>query len=787
MAKRRRDPKTAAMLQKTQAVLLAPGLVAVFVFFIICLCAESTAPDTAVVMSMAALAAALIGFRRLRERLSLPMAALTALVLWSFIASLYAQSGAIAKLEIVKIAASFGVTVVLLVLARGKEAEPGQWLASVLAGAAALMSLISIDLLSTRLLSGLFQGIMGLFSGSYASLEGVEAGVRMTSIVENPNVFAGCAGIGVLLSLGLSQTADKAGQKRYSLCCLYLNALGFVLAFSMGGTAMIALGFAVYLLLERRGHRGRLFVTMLLTLVLTLAGVAAVSVTSLDVWDGFQLIPLLCAVVGAAALCLADRFVAPAVTGLIAKGGKWLTAAAAVVLAALILLAVFACIITCGVRLEAGETLRRAVQVTGDCSLTYTAQGDVTVKVESQNRQQTITHAYTVLYEGPLSETADGFMTVAVPEDTLVVWLEFTAGRAAELSEVALGGVKVPLGYPLLPDFIANRLQGLWANQNAIQRLAFFSDGLKLFARSPVVGLGLGSFENGLLSVQSFYYEARHVHNHYIQLLSDMGIVGLLLFLTLLAVSAHTVLKARRSTSCHGLIPALGAVLVFMAGHAAVEVVFSYFAYIPFAFAVFALIGLCSGQDVLSRGKTVKNAAASAVAAVVFAMMVTLLISSSAADAASRTPSPQVMVSSAKKDPYHWSDYTKAYLGGALTMKDNAEYLRQADAFAARMAASDDRTLHTSVAAYYFQTGREAQAMEQLERAITLNRSAVVTWDEVFAILAEYESDTALYKEGVDRIGAFLAQWMEESLTPVELQDSWTALLDRVSPGWNEG
>ena len=59
----------------------------------------------------------------------------------------------------------------------------------------------------------------------------MEAGVRMTSIFENPNVFAGCVGIAVLLSLGLIQSSKTNWEKRIHQVLLFLNALAFVLAF----------------------------------------------------------------------------------------------------------------------------------------------------------------------------------------------------------------------------------------------------------------------------------------------------------------------------------------------------------------------------------------------------------------------------------------------------------------------------------------------------------------------------------------------------------------------------
>lgn len=82
-------------------------------------------------------------------------------------------------------------------------------------------------------------------------------------------------------------------------------------------------------------------------------------------------------------------------------------------------------------------------------------------------------HTSTVLYQGALDQAS-----FTVPEDSMVVYFNFTASQAVSLDSVSYTGANgsdsVPLGYKLLPSFIANRLQGLWANQNAIQRLVFF-------------------------------------------------------------------------------------------------------------------------------------------------------------------------------------------------------------------------------------------------------------------------------------------------------------------------
>ena len=221
--------------------------------------------------------------------------------------------------------------------------------------------------------------------------------------------------------------------------------------------------------------------------------------------------------------------------------------------------------------------------------------GDVSVTIESQNMQDTMMHTSSVLYEG----SADG-ASFTVPEDSMVVYFNFSADQTTAIDSAQFqgeaGSGSVPLGYKLLPGFIANRMQGLRANQNAIQRLVFFQDGMKLFRQSPILGLGLGGFQNNVYSVQDFYYTTKYIHNHYIQALVDTGILGFAAFAVMLLLPAAAVVRARLRREEEPLIASLGAAMVFMAIHGGVEVVFSSSYFLPIALGVIAMISLCCGQ-----------------------------------------------------------------------------------------------------------------------------------------------------------------------------------------------
>ena len=279
----------------------------------------------------------------------------------------------------------------------------------------------------------------------------------------------------------------------------------------MGASGMIALAFLVLLLLERKDRKASLLVLMVETFVLALAGAFPIFLTSFGGWNGIQPIPLLCAVGGGALLCLLDGVLRAKVAGAMEKGG---TKVFALLLGGvLVLLAAFAAAaltLTGPADLAAGESLRRAEYPgAGEYTLNIQATGPVTVTIESQNQQETMMHTSTVLYSG----SADG-ARFTVPEDSLVTYFNFRAKEGLTLSEASFTGeagtTALKLEYSLLPGFIANRLQGLFANENAIQRTVFFADGMKLFRRSPVLGLGLGAFESASPGVQSFYYETKY-------------------------------------------------------------------------------------------------------------------------------------------------------------------------------------------------------------------------------------------------------------------------------------
>lgn len=775
----RANNRTAAPVLNSKQVWPAVGL-SVALFVAVALSVPDTIKVVAMIAMIFTLAALLLRGKVLGERLSWLTLAVTAWVVMNGVSTLYAVSGKFALSEFLKMAIAFGVFVGILAFGRGEGQRLGRWSATALECCAALLSLFSIDLISTRIFSSLFFWLTGLFSQSYMGLTGIEVGVRMTSVMENPNIFAGCAGIGVLLSLGLATTAENNRSRRFHLACLAWNALAFLLAFSMGASGTIAVAFLAYLLLEHRSRRAAVLMTMVETLVVCLAAAFPIYLTAFGQWDGFQPVPLVCAVAAAVALCLLDRVAGQQVARRLEGKEKLVFALIALVLAVVAVYGVLAYNIAGAIKLDAGETLRRsAYPEPGAYTLEVESSGELTVVIETQNRQDTMMHTSTVLYQGPAQGAA-----FTVPEDSMVVYFNFTAAAGTDFQSASYqsegGSGSLRLGYKLIPGFVADRLQGLFANQNAIQRTVFFEDGMKLFSRNPVVGRGLGAFESGQAGVQSFYYESKYVHNHYIQSLVDTGVVGLALFLSVLGLSALAVLRARRREEASPLVACLGAALVFMAGHAAVEVVFSSNFYLPFALGAFALIDLCCGGALMPLpGQRKHKIWYARVTALLTGVYILLLGGNLYARDLYAVPSYDNLEMAAMLDRFEWTDYMTSYVYSASqdenrtpTVQANMEYYLQ------RLEQVESNTVPYYLAQSYFNLGRTEQAFAMLERYLDYTASDTESWQSAFLLTMQHGSESPEFVEGVAHLYEKFQDWNESNMGSVTLDPNVLAFVE---------
>lgn len=687
----------------------------------------------------------------LRQRLSPLALAVGAYFLLALAAGLSSKWGWVAVGEWAKYLTAF--CAFGLVLARLEKGAVDR-LCGAVAALCALVSLLSVDAASAGLLSRPLLALIDRLGGEYALMStGYEVGVRITGIFGNPNALAGLLALGIFLSVSLLQSSESEKERLWAAGLTMCNTLGFLLAFSLGGMAAFALSVVLYLLLTPREKRFSLLVTLAETALLALALAFAV-LPFLDRAGLVGLWPLLAGPAGGVALRGLQKAFRPA------GRGRTATVVTAGVVLAVAIYVLLGYNWTGGVALGPGETLRRSVYPSGG-SYQVAAQwdgGPVHVTVESQNTRQTVMHTSETLYQGPL-EGAD----FTVPEDSRVVYFTFTAPQGARLEKLTLSnGQKVPLGYKLFPSFVANRIQGLWANQNAIQRLEFFRDGLKIFARSPLIGSGLGCVEELVTAVQDFYYESMYVHNHYIQVMAEMGLLGLGAFVAMLALAALALWKGRRQEEVDPLLPALGACLAMMALHAGVEAVWSFSFYQLICLLLLGAICVRFARPVEKlagkRAGRVAGLALCALALVGGGLMGGHVVAAkqyAEMKAGTRPQYASSMDSLARMDAYGWAQYKLDLAVNAATVE--GVYGQRAGAYAARLRTLGDYEINSQLALYHYLPRGEwedffAASREGLEQ----KASSDAAWQEQFAI---YEAVFA--SEAVEDPAWFARQCLE--------------------------
>lgn len=771
----------ASWLSASKMLLCVP--LSVVFFFVVCLLSASTVKRAALTLTALTLALAVLRFFKLRSRVTLPLLALALYVIMNGASTLYATSGKFALYEFLKILCAFCLTLIVLAVAPGQGMESGRWIASTLEGFVALASLVSVDMISTHYISDLILFLLSKVTPDYLELEPLVPGTRILSIFTNSNVFAGIAGIGVMLSLGLVLSSVGKKERAVHTSCLAVTSLAFVLVFSMGGSGTIALAFLIYLALESRERRPHLFLLMAETLVVTLLSAMVISTTSFGVWEAQQPIPLACAVLNAAILSALELGINGRLSNKLRGHGRITAIFPGGAAAAVAVYAILAFQLTGPASLEPGDYLRRSLYPKpGEYTVDIQANGPVNVEVLSYAGMEIIFQSPKVLYIGPAEEAV-----FCVPEESEVVYFGITSEQPVNIDRISCSSaeetINVPLRYKLLPGFMANRIQGLFANDSVMQRLVYFEDGMKLFRRSPVVGLGLGAFENSLKSVQSYYYETKYLHNHYLQTLLDTGIIGLLLFVGIFVICGVSIWRASRKGGFSPMIPALGGALVFMAAHGGAEVDFSMYSYLPIAFVTFGLIGLCT-QDAMPRldkERAIQTGATLGISALLAVFGLLLVGNMQAAALAAREPTMDDLAKAAKLDKFEWADYMLSYVVSSVNNQVEDDVRIQADQYAERLSRVDSNSIPFYLADYYLTLGRMEQGMRMLEKYTDYTASDSTTWQSAFDLLEWHAVDTEQFRSEVERLAARMDAWNEEHLGTVGLSEKNLAFLERMS------
>lgn len=784
MAKKTSRKDTASAMKLTQELRhpwLTPVL-AVFYFFVTCLMLQGCNKGITMLLLLAAVAAIILAGERLGQRMTWPALLLGLYVVMDGISTLYAPSGKFALYEFLKVVAAACMALLLTALEPERPGRTGRCAATVLETAGALASLVSIDMVSTQLLYKLLNALTAPL-GAPVLLGNVLQEQRLKTIFENPNVFAGCAGVAILLALGLAVSTDDKKERCLHLSCLLLNSTAFLLAVSRGAMAAVAAAFFLYLLLERGQRRAVSFVLMVETLALSGAAALCVLPAYAAAGQTIQVLPLLAVLAAAAALCVLDIFAGRPLALRMARRMKTVNIVLLAALGAVVLLAAAAVSWTGAITLQSGESITRGAYLSeGEYTLHVDADGPVMVTVQTQTQEDAVMNRKQTAYKGE----ADG-ATFAAPADNRSVTFQIRADETVHISSIRYEGTasgELKLKYKLLPEAIAGRIQTLRSEGNVVQRLVYIKDAMQLFRRSPVVGLGMGAFENGIYSVQSYHYETKYVHNHYVQTMVDTGVIGLALWLGLLGTSAAAVIRQwrRERTETQTMASALGALLLFLMIHAAVEVIFSNGYFLPFGLGALAVINLTCGQMLPLRraGDKARRWMVRAEGLGLVAFVVLLTMNLWAAQLA-RRGTYDAAAQAAEVDPYEWADHKLAYVYNASAEEALPENMQET---LVRYMADLEKLNSNSVPKYlaeaYFNLGNVEKGFAMLEKYVDYTSSDPNTWDTSFRIVMQHSDGSEAFRQGAAQLLEKLERWNQQNLGAITLSEDVTAYLNEL-------
>lgn len=732
------------------ASLQIPGLILVLsVFVLLAACfVMQTEKQVALFSSLAIVVIGLTPqFRcKMKSKGSILFFLVTAYVVYAGISTLYAYAPKLALAQYSRLLASYTVFLAIFTFT-STPLIPHT--ISILTGSITALSFVHLDaaswgLIGTKLM-GLFQTLTGGYQPNDFGYDSYGYNVlteRLYGLFGNSNTMACMCAIGLFLSIFL--LVQSSGHRRIWPCiALVINSVTFLLCISLGATS--ALGLTILLVaVLLHGAKSRL--TFLLVTLETLVVSGLVTILSIShlgsPGPAGYLVWLYC-ILGVVALFGLDLLLRPRLIDILCNRIKILC----IGVVALVVILGGGCIFLfsqpTSVTLSGTETLhKRFFPGTGSCEITLEVDGAARLQVLTASQPEILQETSTQVLNTAYNNT----VTVDIPEDTIEVQLNILPmdkGTITVRNISYSGSMKngdIAPGYRGVPKDILQRLQGLATNHSAMQRMVFMKDGLKMWKQAPIFGRGLGGFENGVTSVQEFHYETKYAHNHYVQLLTDLGIVGLALFVAMLIFGFKGIWRLRRQENALGLTPALMGALLMFAIHGAIELSPSVAEVSIFAFGTFGLI-TCIAPPISIKQENVGTVAwcTSLGTAALFGVYAVLLMFNAQAstNAATGNAGYEQIAHYAKTDLFEGDDYRLTYVVNGAT-SDDPTIREQAQEFADELQKGHSNSVGPYLTNYYLQQGMYEEAAAASEKYLSYTKSVAENWNTQFQVFASF-------------------------------------------------
>lgn len=671
----------------------------------------------------------------------------------------------------------------------------------VIAGISALYALLSVEAVSTGLTKTLLVRLP-----MWDTEKIVFQNSRLNGIFGNANIEASIYAIGIFCAIALVCGAEKKWQRALWAAAAAVDALAFLLVFSMGAMACFAAAVVVYLIFAGKGRVAALLRMLEAAVPAFMCGFAAFALFG----SGRVGLVLPVLLANAAAAAVLELTVMEKLSRVLEKHQR---AAFGVLIGAVLCVAVYAvaALYVTGSYTFGMAIYRSARLNAGEHTITVEADGEVWLTIFSRDRLELLNMTQTGLYDGP----AEGAVAFEVPEGSKITVVRMSAAEGVTVRGAVIDGEQaLPLRHKLLPGFASERIQYVGASTSEEQRATFREDALKLWQLSPIVGSGVGAFETGVTRVQDYPYETRYVHQHYLQILLEDGVVGLALYIGALVTMLLALWKRRKQTredEFYWLYPALCAEFVMNGLQMLWDVSMSMIVFLCMTYALYGLIvGACAepfaekvaaaeetGKKKKTQAKRLDPSLLARNIGIGFTAVVVLTLCGNLY-AASKADAPVAdgdeflynLSVAAKLDLYERNDMMLSYVVNSLEMEYPEDYREQADEYAAQLAKVQSNTIPRYLVGYYLQTEQYDKAIDEAILGASYSASDADTWDDCAALLNEALFQNMLTPLLTEERAALMAKLTEyydalqaynaSALVPVELSESAQAFFDKI-------
>lgn len=670
-----------------------------------------------------------------------------------------------------------------------------------IAGISAIYALLSIEAVSTGLTKTLLARLPALDAEKI-----VFQNSRLNGIFGNANIEASIYAIGIFCAVALVCGAERKWQRILFTVTLSFSAFAFLLVFSMGAIACFIAAVAAYLIFAGKGRVAALLRMLEAAVPAFMCGFAAFALFG----SGRVGLVLPVLLANAAAAAVLELTVMEKLSRVLEKHQR---AAFGVLIGAVLCVAVYAvaALYVTGSYTFGMAIYRSARLNAGEHTITVEADGEVWLTIFSRDRLELLNMTQTGLYDGP----AEGAVAFEVPEGSKITVVRMSAAEGVTVRGAVIDGEQaLPLRHKLLPGFASERIQYVGASTSEEQRATFREDALKLWQLSPIVGSGVGAFETGVTRVQDYPYETRYVHQHYLQILLEDGVVGLALYIGALVTMLLALWKRRKQTredEFYWLYPALCAEFVMNGLQMLWDVSMSMIVFLCMTYALYGLIvGACAepfaekvaaaeetGKKKKTQAKRLDPSLLARNIGIGFTAVVVLTLCGNLY-AASKADAPVAdgdeflynLSVAAKLDLYERNDMMLSYVVNSLEMEYPEDYREQADEYAAQLAKVQSNTIPRYLVGYYLQTQQYGKAIDAAILGASYSASDADTWDDCAALLNEALFQNMLTPLLTEERAALMAKLTEyydalqaynaSALVPVELSESAQAFFDKI-------